>query len=133
MRTLENQLQSLHRPRLLSRAAKNGMNTYLRKRDLKRILIGEVPQNSCDIIHKLLNNECFIENERRAGSPGYSIVKHVEILTAIAAEGQRFLATKSPVKYKKMQSSKREPHLAQQTLATDYMNESGMDSFFCAT
>ncbi len=133
MGNLEHQLQSLCRSRLLSRAAKNGVTSYQRKRDLKRIIPGYETSASSAIILKLLDNEQRFEEDRRSGSPGYSLIKHVEILIAIAAEGQRFLTKTRSATDKKMRLSKREPHSEHYPISLNYMKESGIDSFFCAT
>ena len=98
MEDLRTQLNTLARPRLLARAAREGIGHYARKRDLPRILapLPDVAGLSVgDVLVKLLDRERQQERARCAGQPNYSLVRHLETLIAIAAEGQLFLAKKS--------------------------------------
>jgi uncharacterized protein DUF6477 len=76
---------SLRRSRLLIRAARIGLTAYRRERDLKRLLkSNRLPKISC--LPRLLEFEEQLEATRRTGDTTYSILKHVEVLTALIAE-----------------------------------------------
>ncbi|NBE08621.1 hypothetical protein GU920_13855 [Rhodobacter sp. CCP-1] len=72
------------RPRLLMDAARHGLADYRRGRDLPR-LIGGCP-TSAQAIAELEAREEEAERARRAGSPAWSCVRHVEVLIALMAE-----------------------------------------------
>lgn len=92
MEDIASRLTHLSRPRLLSRAAKNGVRTYSRSRDLKRLLGSNAPGSTAAIVLKLMDREQEIEWKRRTAEPGYSLIRHVDVLIAIAAEGQSVTA-----------------------------------------
>lgn len=93
MQDLVGRLRTLSRPRLLSRAARIGAAEYRRARDLKRLLGPSQPNRQGLILMRLLELEADQDRARRCQSPGYSILRHVEVLIAIAAESQIYLAT----------------------------------------
>ena len=72
------------RPRLLMDAARHGLADYRRGRDLPR-LIGGWP-TSAQAVLELQAREEAAEDARRAGSPAWSCVRHVEVLIALMAE-----------------------------------------------
>lgn len=82
-------LQSLRRPRLLIRAARFAADDYRRETRLARILGLDRPQRSGAIILSLLEIEAAMNEERRAARGGYSVARHVEVLSAIMGEAQR--------------------------------------------
>lgn len=78
--------KALRRPNLLIKAARIGVETYRRDRDLKRVLrIERVPRVGSGF-ETLLMLEEQLESGRQAGDTTYSITKHVETLTALIAE-----------------------------------------------
>ena len=82
-------LQSLRRPRLLIRAARFAAGDYRRETRLARILGMDRPQRSGAVILTLLEIEATLNDERRAARGGYSVARHVEVLSAIMGEAQR--------------------------------------------
>ncbi len=77
-------LANLRRPRLLIRAARYGLADYRRDRDLRR-LIGQI--SAPDVaVERLMNEEQFLEETRRAGDATYSVTRHIEILIALICE-----------------------------------------------
>lgn len=76
--------QGLRRPRLLMDAARHGLADYVRARDLPR-LIGGCP-TSARAVAELAEREEEAEAARRAGSPAWSCIRHVEVLIALMAE-----------------------------------------------
>ena len=137
MEDLRTQLNTLARPRLLARAAREGIGHYARKRDLPRILapLPDVAGLSVgDVLVKLLDRERQQERARCAGQPNYSLVRHLETLIAIAAEGQLFLAKKSQEGRHENGRSKSGTPEENVAISDCYQRKlSGMDSFFFAT
>ena len=88
----------LRRPRLLLCAARHGLADYRRDRDLARILAPDMAaQASGQItpqptprwaIEALTRAEAAQDAARRAGTAGYSCLRHVEVLIALLAEVQ---------------------------------------------
>ncbi|MCG7626414.1 DUF6477 family protein [Epibacterium sp. MM17-32] len=95
MQDLATRLTTLSRPRLLSRAARIGASEYSRPRDLKRLLGASCPSRPAPILMRLLDLEAHQEAARKTRDPGYSLVRHVDVLIALAAESRLFLATRA--------------------------------------
>lgn len=85
-------LATVHRPRILVRAARAGVVDYRRERDLKRLLRGARPGAPHLAIGPLLLEEDRLEATRAAGNGGYSVQRHVALLTAILAEARHLPA-----------------------------------------
>jgi hypothetical protein len=81
-------LETLRRPRLLVRAARFGLSEYVRERDLKRVFGTIAPPGPGKAVSSLIEREDEIEAVRQAGTAGYSAARHVEVLTALMAEGR---------------------------------------------
>jgi hypothetical protein len=81
-------LHALRRPRILIRAARAGVIDYRRDRDLKRLLRNAKPAAPHQTIGRLLAEETRLEAIRTAGEAGYSIQRHIAVLTAIIAEAR---------------------------------------------
>ncbi|MEM9012765.1 MAG: DUF6477 family protein [Pseudomonadota bacterium] len=81
-------VSALRRPRLLIRAAKAGLRTYSRDRDLVRIP-GHAAGGSRQTLSRLIAQEEALNATRRAGRGGYDPQIHVAILTALLAEIRR--------------------------------------------
>lgn len=81
-------LASVHRPKILIRAARAGVVDYRRERDLKRLLRNGRPAAPQQTIGPLLIEESRLETTRAAGDGTYSIQRHVAVLTAIIAEAR---------------------------------------------
>ncbi len=74
----------LRRPKLLVSAARHGLADYNRSRDLPRILQQHrIPTGA---LAALQNVEAAMEDRRLAGDPGYSCLRHVDLLIALMAE-----------------------------------------------
>ena len=80
-------LRQLKRPRLLISAARHGAHQYNRKRDLRRLIhVGPTDPASSVIVERLLTEEQELEETRKTGDAGYSVLRHVEVLIAIIGE-----------------------------------------------
>ncbi|SFR48430.1 DUF6477 family protein [Litoreibacter janthinus] len=89
MTDLTAQLTDLRRPRLLVRAARHGVSTYRRNRDLRRIT-GQSHSTSSPqtVVESLLHQEEQLEQIRQAHDGTYNVGKHVELLIALMAESR---------------------------------------------
>ena len=91
-------LPPLQRPAILMRAAVAGADLYRRKTALRRLL-GQAELTPEQALPRLLAHEKRQEDERQSNHPGYSALRHVELLSAILAESRVFsvnLSTTSP-------------------------------------
>lgn len=77
-------LAQMHRPRLLIQAARLGLSDYRRDRDLRRL--GGMTARASETVPHLLAAEREVEEARKAGTVGYSISHHIELLIALMAE-----------------------------------------------
>ncbi|MFW8593003.1 DUF6477 family protein [Cribrihabitans neustonicus] len=88
MQDLYSRLTALRRPRLLSRSARLGAQSYCRKRDLPRVLgYGPLPRPA-EAALQLMELEQGMEESRQRGEAGYSLIRHVELLIALAGEAE---------------------------------------------
>lgn len=83
---IELAVAALCRPRLLVAAARAGRRDYRRSRDLPRILRRPDLPDARTALAQLLALEAAADAARRARDPGYSLLRHVELLIALAAE-----------------------------------------------
>jgi plasmid stability protein len=81
-------LSTLHRPRLLIRAARHGLQDYNRNNDLRRILRAERVPGPQAVLPRLIDMEAEQETIRQAGDAAYSVARHVELLIAVMAEAR---------------------------------------------
>ena len=94
MQDIDAMLRAIRRPALLIRAARFGQAGYERRRDLRRVLrVAECPAPGPAAI-ALIEAEAAAEAARRAGTAGYSVAAHVEVLIALMAEA-RLLAARA--------------------------------------
>ncbi|MCZ8152436.1 MAG: DUF6477 family protein [Rhodobacteraceae bacterium] len=77
-------LGGTRRPRLLIAAARHGMEDYRRTRDLPRLIGPGIA--AAEVIDRLAALEERLEDSRRTGDPGWSCLRHVEVLIALLAE-----------------------------------------------
>lgn len=77
---------ALKRPRLLLKAARNGLPHYRRQRHLARLLGDGIPPAPGQVAMQLLCLEQELDGARRAGAASYSPAAHVEILIALMSE-----------------------------------------------
>ncbi|MFV2033900.1 MAG: DUF6477 family protein [Halocynthiibacter sp.] len=94
MTDLMSMLKSLHRPRLLIRAARFGLSDYSRDRDLRRIVKQPKLPSPGGAVVTLMSEERLLEDKRQSGDAAYSIARHVEILIALMAEARLSLAVR---------------------------------------
>lgn len=88
MQDILSMLQSLHRPRLLMRAAKIGADNYRRAVHLPRVIgFGILPRQGAALI-KLMELEAELEARRLAQDAGYNLVRHVDLLIAMVGEAR---------------------------------------------
>jgi hypothetical protein len=88
MTDLDERLHRLRRPSLLIRAARLGLAGYSPRRDLPRIIKGVRPASQERIVAALLDVEEEIEQTRRQGTAGYSVMRHIDVMTAMLGEAQ---------------------------------------------
>lgn len=95
MQDVFSRLALLRRPRILARAARLGAQNYCRQRDLRRILgYGHVPKPAAAVL-RLLEMEQELNAARKADEAGYSMIRHVDVLIALAGEAA-FLRRAAP-------------------------------------
>ena len=88
MLDLIGRLSSLHRPRLLIRAARIGAREYCRDRHLSRLLgYGTVPKSTVAVL-QLIEQEHELNERRINNDPGYPLIRHIEVLIAMMGESQ---------------------------------------------
>jgi len=79
-------LADLRRPRLLVNAARHGLASYRRDRDLRRLIDDALPPERA--VPRLMTEEERLEETRRAGDAAYSAMRHIEVLSALIAEAR---------------------------------------------
>lgn len=132
-------LLNLHRPPLLARTAQEGARTYSRRRDLKRLLGPRASLPLNQVLDLLIEWEASLEQARRAAAPDYSLVRHVEVLIVLAAEGERLAArqttTASPPATKRPRGSLHGAEIVTSAPSAppDHRKLSGTAAFFSAT
>ncbi|OSP55552.1 DUF6477 family protein [Pseudoruegeria sp. SK021] len=82
-------LKSLHRPRLLVRAARFAQSDYRREIVLRRLLKAPLPAGSNEVVIRLLEIEAYHEETRQLGEARYSALRHIEVLAALMVEFRR--------------------------------------------
>ena len=88
MTDLTHHLTDLRRPRLLVRAARHGVSTYRRSRDLRRITGQSLSASPSLVVETLLHQEEQLERTRQAHDGTYNVGKHIELLIALMAESR---------------------------------------------
>ncbi len=88
MQDILEMLDQLRRPRLLIRAARAGAEGYARAPHLRRLLGGGETPRTGEALIRLLEMERDLDDTRRAGDPGYSAVRHVDMLIAMMGEAR---------------------------------------------
>lgn len=93
MKDIISMLNTLHRPRLLMRAARIGAQDYRRNVHLPRLLgYGHLPRNGPALM-KLVEIEGELNTQRKTKESAYSLLRHIDILIAIVGEAQILRAT----------------------------------------
>ena len=88
MTDLFTMLDRLRRPRLLIQAARAGCEEYRRTPHLRRLLGPGRPPRSGEALIRLIEIEDMLDQQRRTGDNGYSLVAHVDVLIAMMSEAQ---------------------------------------------
>ncbi|WP_102107167.1 DUF6477 family protein [Oceaniglobus roseus] len=91
-RCSETVLSNLRRPRLLIRAARFALGDYDRARGLARVLGPGAAGGGGATLDHLIACEAELEQDRRSGSAGYCIARHIEVLVALMAEARQALS-----------------------------------------
>ncbi len=95
MQDVLGQMSQLRRPHFLIRAAKAGAEEYTRDQHLKRLFGGRKSHHYSAALSELIELEKGLDQQRRTSAAAYSIVKHVDLLTAMLGEAQLLRATQS--------------------------------------
>ena len=78
--------KKLHRPIILLKTAKIGLKSYIRERDLKRILGLQSLPKTIPAMNELLVKEKELEAARKIGSAAYDLKLHILTMTALLQE-----------------------------------------------
>jgi hypothetical protein len=85
-------LENIQRPGLLMRAARIGVQYYRRERHLRGLLgTPHLPQHSV-ALDKLAEIESEMDARRMDRNAGYSVARHLEVLTAMVGEARQMLS-----------------------------------------
>ncbi|MEZ5715126.1 MAG: DUF6477 family protein [Paracoccaceae bacterium] len=91
-------LDRLRRPRLLIQAARAGCADYRREPHLRRLFgPSPVPRTGAALI-RLIEMEDMLDQQRRQGDGGYSLVAHVDVLIAMMGEARLLRLAQSQAK-----------------------------------
>lgn len=93
MQDVLSMLNSLHRPRLLIRAARLGARDYARDRHLRRILGYNSLPRPAPALLRLIEIERGMNEQRRENEACYSLTRHLDVLIAMMAEAQLLRAS----------------------------------------
>ena len=85
MQDLKTIAESLRRPTILIRAARHGLLSYNRNRDLRRLMHEPAPPPAV-AVRRLIDEEAVVEFRRQTGDAAYSMTRHVDLLIALLAE-----------------------------------------------
>jgi len=86
MQDVQSLLNTMHRPRLLIRAARAGAMEYNRNRHLQRLLgYGALPRTAPALM-RLIELERGQNEKREEDDAGYSLTRHLDVLIAIVGE-----------------------------------------------
>jgi len=86
MPRLEDNIAQIKRPGMMIEAARHGAALYERRRDLRRMLRVAIPATNILALQKLVPIEAELEQRRVTRAKGYSITRHIDILSALMAE-----------------------------------------------
>ncbi|APE43307.1 hypothetical protein BOO69_07655 [Sulfitobacter alexandrii] len=96
MQDVLSMLNTLHRPRLMMRAARLGAENYRRSSHLPRLLgYGVLPRHAAALL-QLMDIEAALEKERLNSDAGYSLLRHIDVLIAMVAEARVLRAITKP-------------------------------------
>lgn len=95
MKDIHTLLATLHRPRLLMRAARIGAQSYRRDGHLPRLLGYGILPRHVQALMRLLDMEAELEAHRTQMGAGYSVARHVDVLIAIVGEAHQLRAAQT--------------------------------------
>ncbi len=96
MLDIQTRIAKLRRPELLIKAARFGLDDYVRNTHLKRILKTEMIPRPAPALMALLDIESMLNDARKEKQATYSVARHVDVIIAIMAEAQNFAASSRP-------------------------------------
>ncbi len=95
MQDILSMLHTLHRPRLMMRAARIGAQDYRRCSHLPRLLgYGVLPRHAPALV-RLIEIEAELNTQRKASDAGYSLIRHIDVLIAMVGEARVLKATQN--------------------------------------
>lgn len=86
----------MRRPSLLIKAARFGLDDYVRTMHLRRILKTETIPRPAPAVMQLLDIESALNTARIEKQATYSVARHVDVMIALMAEAQILRATSRP-------------------------------------
>tara|TARA_R110002072_G_scaffold298422_1_gene472365 strand:- start:718 stop:1011 length:294 start_codon:yes stop_codon:yes gene_type:complete len=89
-------IAQLRRPGLLIKAARFGLDDYVRNMHLRRILKTESIPRPAPAVMQLLDIESALNTARIEKQATYSVARHVDVMIALMAEAQILRATSRP-------------------------------------
>ena len=93
MQDILGMMDRLRRPPLLIRAARLGAEDYNRDSHLQRLLgYGRIPRSG-EALMRLMQEETALNNRRKSGDTGYSLVRHLDLLIAMVGEARLLRAS----------------------------------------
>jgi hypothetical protein len=96
MQDILSMLNTLHRPRLMMRAARIGAQDYRRSAHLPRLLgYGVLPRHGAALL-KLMDLEAALEEQRTQSDASYSLIRHLDVLIALVAEARILRRAQAP-------------------------------------
>ena len=89
-------IAQLRRPGLLIKAARFGLDDYVRNMHLRRILKTDSIPRPAPAVMQLLDIESALNTARIEKQATYSVARHVDVMIALMAEAQILRATSRP-------------------------------------
>ena len=83
---LKDVMNNVVRPKILLHAARIGLGSYSRDRDLKRIFEGQCLPPTQHTLERLVHRETELEEARLTGDAAYDLKFHVQVMTALLQE-----------------------------------------------
>ena len=82
----EDVLKEITRPSILMRAARIGLTSYSRDRDLNRIFGVQALPQPRQALERLMHQEMELEETRKTGNAAYDLKFHIHVMTALLQE-----------------------------------------------
>jgi hypothetical protein len=87
-------ITTIRRPKILLCAAKFGLKTYSRNKELKRLFKMRTAPQPPHALRMLRTRENDLENARKKGKAAYDMKLHIQVMTALLQE--LYLMPKKP-------------------------------------